>query len=606
MHMPRSMRPFFRSLPRYLFGLHILNGWVVAGGVLSAALISMAALGQQAGIVAMTGALCVSIADVPSPTRHKIWELGIAALLAAIASMLGGLASHNEVLLGVAVASLCFFSAMMTAYGRKALPNSFAPLLALFLTLGIHLPDSASVWRHSTLMLFGGALYWVYGVLAARLTERRMKRLAIGECLREFAGYLHEKARCYRTDVALPEQYRVLVTRQMALTERLQLARELVFRACRNDADARLVDVLRTLIDAVETILATHTDYEQLRNRHGRDDLLERLTGLAEAVADEVCALAFVLLRGRSHGDVPLSFEARVERIAQAMAQTAQPVDEEGKEIPRATMTLGVSFNKLRHGIAQVEALHRLLLDGPVAPLPSPDFLQAFTQHFSFSPKIFFAQLAWDSPVLRHAVRMSLAVTAGYILATMLPWGRHGNWIMLTVAVIMRAQFSLTRQRRKDRLLGNVFGCVIAAVLLHVLPAPAALAAVLVAVGAAHAFATVQYRIASTAACVMALLQLHFLAPGSGSFFMERVVDTALGTLIAYAFSYLLPYWENNFLPTQLKSLLAALAAFGGAKPCACPAMIVVIASAARRCSKRSRCSPAPCSAPAASRWQTR
>ena len=130
--MPSALRPF----SRYLFGLHILNGWVVMAGVLSAALISSALLGQQAAIVAMTGALCVSIADVPSPTRHKFWELGIAAVLAATSSLLGGLAAHNEVSLGLMVLSLCFVSAMCTAYGRKAMPNAFSILLAMFMTLG--------------------------------------------------------------------------------------------------------------------------------------------------------------------------------------------------------------------------------------------------------------------------------------------------------------------------------------------------------------------------------------------------------------------------------------------------------------------------------------
>ncbi|MCS6763442.1 MAG: FUSC family protein [Candidatus Protistobacter heckmanni] len=84
---------------------------------------------------------------------------------------------------------------------------------------------------------------------------------------------------------------------------------------------------------------------------------------------------------------------------------------------------------------------------------------------------------------------------------------------MLTIAVIMRSSFSLTRQRRLDRIMGNVAGCILTAVLLHFHPPQLAVLGVLF-MAIAHTFATIQYRYASTAACVMALLQLHFISPG--------------------------------------------------------------------------------------------
>jgi uncharacterized membrane protein YccC len=126
------------------------------------------------------------------------------------------------------------------------------------------------------------------------------------------------------------------------------------------------------------------------------------------------------------------------------------------------------------------------------------------------------------------------------------------------VAVIMRASYSATRQRQKDRLIGNLIGCVLAAIALHLLPDPALVAIYFATIGLSHAYAPVRYRITSTAACVMALLMMHFLNPSETSLLLERLLDTVLGAMIAAVFSFILPYWERQGLPVLTATLLRA------------------------------------------------
>ena len=71
--------------------------------------------------------------------------------------------------------------------------------------------------------------------------------------------------------------------------------------------------------------------------------------------------------------------------------------------------------------------------------------------------------LSLDSPVLRFAVRLALAMMAGAVVAQSLGDERHGNWVLLTIAVVMRAGYGLTKQRRDDRVIGTLIGCVLAA-----------------------------------------------------------------------------------------------------------------------------------------------
>ena len=71
----------------------------------------------------------------------------------------------------------------------------------------------------------------------------------------------------------------------------------------------------------------------------------------------------------------------------------------------------------------------------------------------------------------------------------------------------------------------------------------------------AHAFAIRRYLVTAVAATVLSLVQAHLLSAGVSPVFdvAERMVDTAIGVLIAWVFSYVLPSWER----TQIAALVA-------------------------------------------------
>jgi len=126
----------------------------------------------------------------------------------------------------------------------------------------------------------------------------------------------------------------------------------------------------------------------------------------------------------------------------------------------------------------------------------------------------------------------------------------------------MRANYSVTSQRRWDRVTGTLIGCAVAAALIFLFSDTILLAAIVVAVGVSHAYVTVRYRITAIAASVASLLLLHFSAITEHAQFYERVIDTLIGAALSWAFSFLLPNWESNTLPRVVRGLLAADAGF--------------------------------------------
>ena len=54
----------------------------------------------------------------------------------------------------------------------------------------------------------------------------------------------------------------------------------------------------------------------------------------------------------------------------------------------------------------------------------------------------------------------------GYVIATLLPWGSHDYWVLLTIVVVLRGSLAQTLERRNARVGGTLLGCVLASALL--------------------------------------------------------------------------------------------------------------------------------------------
>ena len=207
--------------------------------------------------------------------------------------------------------------------------------------------------------------------------------------------------------------------------------------------------------------------------------------------------------------------------------------------------------------MAQLEKLFATIHD-PKPQAASTLDLGAFMQQETVNPRVLVAQFSLHSPTFRYAVRLTLAMAAGYLLTVLFPAYLHGGWVLLTIALIMRANYSITRQRRNDRVVGTLVGCLIAAALIRYLPAGWPLLGVIAAVGVSHAFGAVNYRITAIGASVSALLLLHYMTPGTHGLFLERILDTLIGAAMATGFSFLLPSWERRNVPGLIAALLKA------------------------------------------------
>src|SRR5690606_33473962 len=85
-------------------------------------------------------------------------------------------------------------------------------------------------------------------------------------------------------------------------------------------------------------------------------------------------------------------------------------------------------------------------------------------QHYRFSTLI--ENLNFSSSIFRHATRLTLTLLIGYILGQILPL-QNEYWILMTLVVIMKPDYGLTKSRSFSRVYGTIIGGIIAFTTLH-------------------------------------------------------------------------------------------------------------------------------------------
>jgi uncharacterized membrane protein YccC len=538
----------------FLFSHYFYTGLRTAIGVIGLTSLVYHFGDLASAMTVCIGAMCTSFMDLPGPLRHKFHEMLASVLLCSFVTLVITLCASSHWLLGVTVVLVSFVASMMLVYGKKTMPLQFAALFIMTLSLENEMPVQQAL-VHSALFFCGAASYMLYAMAAAWLLRNRIKQQVLAEALFELARYVDIKSEFYDMRTPLRDQFNLLVRQQSVLADKQQASRDLILRGKPTAHDAILIQVHFGMLDLYEMALSTHTDYAQLRRHLGDHDVLTALHDMASKAARDTETIAFAVTRDRpSYPEV--DYSAEQQRIEATIALYEQHPRAHGHE---ALTVLRSAYNKLRSFVDTLAQLHAATQHPDAPPvLPGADMTPFVTKQ-KYETRVLLDNLNWQSPTFRFAIRIALAITVGMLISEHLPYASHGYWIILTIAIVLKPTYSMTKQRRTDRLIGTTIGCLLTAIILHFVHAPAAILGFLfLATVATSAFVYVRYRYTAIAASMQILLQISLLVHNPEHEIGERIIDTFLGVAIAFFFSYVLPSWEYKAIPQLIANVLSA------------------------------------------------
>ena len=164
------------------------------------------------------------------------------------------------------------------------------------------------------------------------------------------------------------------------------------------------------------------------------------------------------------------------------------------------------------------------------------------------------------SSAFRHALRVMITCIAGYILAKMIFTGHHSYWILMTIIIILKPAYSLTKEKNIDRLLGTIGGGIIGLLLLLFIKNEIAIFSLMVVcMLGTYTFVRMNYVVMVIFLTPYVLMLFHFLNMDIVDIAGERLVDTLIACVLAWiAMRFLFPSWERSTIRKNMLNVLEA------------------------------------------------
>ncbi|GAB4033545.1 FUSC family protein [Spirosoma gilvum] len=547
-----------RQVSYFLSSQYFSDGLRTTLSILLPSLLFMQFDQLQTGLAMSLGALNVSISDAPGPVAHRRNGMTVTVLFAFLVTLITGFARMNPYVLGAEILLFSFFFSMLGIYGNRATSVGTAAILIMILMLDRPL-DVAGVIHESGCVLIGGLWYTAISLLVSRLQPYRLAQQALGQCIHEIAKLMAIKADFYSSSTDLDDDYRRLITQQVVVSEKQDAVREVLFKSRRIVTESTRTgrSLLLTFVDVVdlyEQITAMYYDYSAIRERFGGSGVLEKIARVIRQLSVSLDHIGLAI-----QSPVPLTLK-QSDDITRSLDRLKRRIDTLGDQ-EGSNLVLKKVLVSLRAVSQRLTTLQNSLAM-PATDSARTDNLEygRFVSHQDIELKSLLDNLTFDSIVFRYAVRLSMAMLIGFVLTKLLPYGHHSYWVLLTIAVILKPAFSLTKQRNIERIIGTFVGGLMGVLVLTLIPDKMVhfWFMVLFMLGT-YSTQRTYYIVMVICVTPFILILFSFLGTSYLGVAEERFFDTLLGGAIALVAGYLFfPQWESDQLVPPMSAVLKA------------------------------------------------
>ena len=552
---------YIKEYRRFIYSHYLADGIRITIGVLLPSLI-LGYYGQlQTGIFLSLGALSASIPDNPGPIHHRRNGLFACCAFIFLVALVVGFSLQYKWLFMILLPLLCFFFSMIGVYGARVTSIGIAALLVMVMMTHEGLKGWQVVY-FALYILAGGLWYTFLSLLVYSLRPYKLIQQALGEYVLSAANYLRARSEFYATNADTNQNYEKLMQAQVDVQQKQELIAELLFKTRSLVKESThtsriLMMAFLDVSDLLERTMASHLEYKKLHAYFDDTNILTEYRDIILSLAGELDEIGLSLISGKASGydqRIDKDLVEEREHLQQLRLQLLNPSNLEG-------------FISLRHILdsiddiaARIRTLHQYTsYDRKLRniKISTPDPSKYVTRQ-TIDPQQFWSNFSLQSNIFRHSLRIGIAAVAAYMIGQLLPIGR-GYWILLTVIIILKPGYSLSKQRNIQRLLGTLIGVAIGWIILYFVK-DNTIILVLLAISMIGGFSFMRwkYMISVVMVTLYLLFMFHILEPNDFSEVIEeRIIDTVLGCIVAFIASFLLPpIWEREQIRELMRQVI--------------------------------------------------
>ncbi|MFT3795790.1 FUSC family membrane protein [Flavobacterium sp.] len=499
----------------------------------------------EMGFTIALGAFLTYPSDIPSNLKHKINGVLVAALIVAGCNLLVNVLHPFPWILYPVIALTVFFLCMISVYGHRANMVSFSGLLAISLAFG-HLHTGMDMLINSGLMLLGGLFYLLISFIFHILRPYRYVELQISECIRLTSKYLKLRGDLWNADANRAKIIEKQLHLQVELNVIHENIREILIRnrpdSGSSNQNRKMLLVFISLVEIMELALSTSFDHSKLHQKFdAHPKVLATYQNLAYNLAATLKQLSKSIEKHQKYVSKHFLFKDLGQLQTVIRDYETATADADG---------VWMLTNMLHYAEKQVEKIS-VVERAFMLAVSSQDFkgrdkdLEKFLVPLYYPWSTFRENLSFSSTYFRHALRMTITILVGFLIGVLFPL-QNVYWILLTIVVIMRPGYGLTKERSWHRIFGTILGGLIAFALLTVVHNPVLIGAfAVIAMVLGFTFTAINYKIGATFVTIYVVFIYGLLTPNIEDVIQFRIVDTLVGAALSFLASYFLwPSWN--------------------------------------------------------------
>ena len=496
----------------------------------------------------------VGLTDQAGPFIRRRNALILAVISFFIVSIVASSIKNFPLLIYPEIIIFGIIFTMIGVYGQRLAAVGSLSLVVLGIFIDGHLTGD-NILKSSLIFLAGSLCYLFIFLIVSKIQPYKLAGQMIGENYLELANYLSLKSKFYFKDPNFDTLYSQIISKQISIKNLQEETRETVFKTRKIVNESTTTSRLLMLmflnsIDLHEKLMTSESDYRKVQENFGATGFLQSLGDYLQKLSEEMSNIGIALQSG-SKAKPLRNVDELLENIFNEYFELRN------RKLSPTTlevfMTLRLILNRITDISDEIKIIYRVFSqDEKMAKSLSTglDYGKFVTAEEKLSGKVLVSNLSLKSSHFRHAIRITVALLAGYFISKLEFLGiGHSYWVFITIVAILKPAYATTKHRNLLRLYGTIGGALVAYAILYFIPNQNVLFTLfLTAMILCFAFLKSRYSWAVFFMTIYVFLAFNILNPGNlNTIFKDRILDTIIAGVVAFIVSYfVLPVWEHT------------------------------------------------------------
>ncbi|WP_067147512.1 FUSC family protein [Pseudotamlana agarivorans] len=555
-----------KNLLRYFKSIHFTKAFLVAFAMAIPVFISIYFYDRlDIGFSMALGAILCAPSDVAGSLKHKFYGILASIILTFITTFLVGYFSAYLYILIPVLVVLVFTISYISVFGFRASLVSLSGLLSLVLAFAQHSTETSN-FEHSLFIALGG-FWFLFLTILMQITFPKVEVDSMFvQLLEKTSAFIKIRGKLLEESQDRTSLFEEIFKLQTEINELHETIRELIFEkrlsSGFSNRTRRQQLFFAKIMEIYELAISNTIDYDKLDGLFEKhSEIIHEFQNLIFEISDRLDHISKVILKAQKlsfHTNFKILLYNIENHINEYKFSVGLPESREG-----TIFLLNYKAYQDKQ-ISNLNDMARILNNySKNDKIRGVKDAEQFITPQDYDFKKLKANFSFKSPIFRHSIRLTLTMLIGFIIGHVIEM-QQSYWILLTIVVIMRPSYSLTKERTKHRVVGTLIGATVG-VGIVLLTQNTIVYGIIAALSLIIGFSLVKqnYRNGAAFITLYVIFMYALITPNILTVIKFRVIDTLIGSTLAYMANYFFwPAWESKNIKEFFANSIEALSEF--------------------------------------------